>query len=177
MLIRRFADWTTKVLDSLMLLERLADQGSVVLPDKSACGRRTSDKPPPLTSRTAEKRLIKGSLKVVPTIELQIVNDKAQIQLLNEYMERYHPFRYKRPFGNWLLYFLMTDDEPLGCLLMSGATKALHDRDRWIGWDIASRQRKLSWVINNSRYLIFSLDSNFMPGEPCFRSSRSRILR
>jgi len=144
-----------KVKNCLMLLERLAYQGSVVLPDKSARGRRNPDKPPPLTYRTAERRLLKGSLKELSPIELQLVTDKVQIQLWNEYMERYHPLRYKRPFGNWLRYFLMTDDEPLGCLLISGAAKALHDRDCWIGWDVAHRQRNLSWVINNSRYLIF----------------------
>lgn len=145
----------SKVKNCLLLLERLADQGLVDLPDKSARGRLTSDKPPPLTHRTAERQLIKCPLKEIAPIELQLVNEKAQIQLCNEYMERYHPLRYKRPFGNWLRYFLLADGEPLGCLLLSGAAKTLHDRDRWIGWDVAHRRRNLSWVINNSRYLIF----------------------
>jgi len=38
---------------------------------------------------------------------------------------------------------------------MCGAAKALHHRDHWIGWSVAERRRNLSWVINNSRYLIF----------------------
>lgn len=145
----------SKVKNCLTLLERLADQGLVVLPDKSPRGRLSPDKPPPLTDRTVERRPIKCPLKALAPIELQRVNDQKQIQLWNEYMARYHPLRYKRPFGNWLRYFLMAEDEPLGCLLMSGAAKALHDRDRWVGWNIAHRRRNLSWVINNSRYLIF----------------------
>lgn len=145
----------SKVKNCLMLLERWADQGLVVLPDKSARGRLTPDKPPPLTQRTAQRRLITGPLKAFSPIELQLVNDKEQILLWNEYIERYHPLRYRRPFGNWLRYFVLTDDEPLGCLLVSGAAKALHHRDSWIGWSVAERRRNLPWVINNSRYLIF----------------------
>jgi hypothetical protein len=49
----------------------------------------------------------------------------------------------------------LADGEPLGCLLIGGAAKTIHDRDRWIGWDVAHRRHNLSWVINNSRYLIF----------------------
>ena len=144
-----------KVKNCLMLMERLADQGLVNLPDKSARGRLTPDKPPPLTHRTAERRLMHCPLKEITPVELQLVTDQQQIQLWNEYMERYHPLKYKRPFGNWLRYFLLTDGEPLGGLLIGGAAKTIHDRDRWIGWDVAHRRYNLSWVINNSRYLIF----------------------
>ena len=48
----------SKAKNCLMLLECLADQRLVDLPDKSARGRLTSDKPPFLTHRTAKRRLI-----------------------------------------------------------------------------------------------------------------------
>ncbi len=40
--------------------------------------------------------------------------------------------------------------------MLSGASRALAPRDRWIGWP-PPQQRKanLSWIVNNSRYLIF----------------------
>ena len=144
-----------KVKNCLMLMERLADQGLVNLPDKSARGRLTPDKPPSLTQRTTQRSLINCPLKEIDPIELQLVTDKQRIQLWNEYMERYHPLKYKRPFGNWLRYFLLANGEPLGCLLIGGAAKTIHYRDRWIGWDVSHRRHNLSWVINNSRYLIF----------------------
>lgn len=145
----------SKVGNCRVLLERLADQDLVVLPAKTARGRLTADKPPPLTQRTAQRELITGPLKMFFPITLQVVSDKDQIQLWNEYVERYHPLKYKRPFGNWLRYFLLADNELLGCLLVSGAAKALRHRDRWIGWQVSQRRRNLPWVINNSRYLIF----------------------
>ncbi len=144
-----------KAKSALVLLERLADQGLVVLPKKTYSSGRSPDKPPQLTQRTAPRSVITGPLKILPPIELQIVNDKEQIHLWNEYVERYHPLKYKRPFGNWLRYFLFAGNEPLGCLMISGAAKALQYRDQWIGWSTTQRQRNLSWVINQSRYLVF----------------------
>lgn len=144
-----------KVSNCLRLLERLADQGMIVLPQKGPSGRLTPDKRPKLTQRTAERPLIKGPLSAFAPVELQAVSDQAQNALWNEYVERYHPLGHRRPFGNWLRYFLSSDGELLGCLLIAGAAKALHHRDRWIGWSVAHRRRNLPWVINNSRYLIF----------------------
>ena len=44
----------SKVKGCLTLLERLAEQNLMVLPNKSSCGRLTSDKPPSLTQQTIE---------------------------------------------------------------------------------------------------------------------------
>lgn len=45
--------------------------------------------------------------------------------------------------GNWL-----------ALLLFSAAAKHLKHRDQWIGWTRAQRDRRLSLVVNNSRFLI-----------------------
>lgn len=45
--------------------------------------------------------------------------------------------------GNWL-----------ALLIFSAAAKHLKHRDNWIGWTRAQRDRRLSLVVNNSRYLI-----------------------
>ena len=73
--------------------------------------------------------MIKGSLKEFAPVELRILHDKEQIKLWNEYVQRYHPLKFRRPFGHWLRYYLMVNNELLGCLLISGAAKALHYRD------------------------------------------------
>jgi hypothetical protein len=43
----------------------------------------------------------------------------------------------------------------LGCLLFSGAAKAITPRDQWIGWSSNERLRNLGFVVNNNRFLIF----------------------
>jgi hypothetical protein len=47
-------------------------------------------------------------------------------------------------------------DALLGCLLFSGAAKAITPRDKWIGWSPNERLRNQGFVVNNSRFLIFS---------------------
>jgi hypothetical protein len=145
----------SKVKSCLTLLEHLAVQNLIVLPKKATCIRLSPDKPPQFTPRTEQKPLLEGSLKEYSPISLKILHDKESVLLWNEYVQRYHPLKYRRPFGNWLRYFLMSDNKPLGCLLISGAAKTLHHRDHWINWSVPQRRRNLSWVINNSRYLIF----------------------
>jgi len=156
-----------KVGGCLRLLERLNDESLLILPAKAPDGRLTADKPSPFTQRTIEKQLIKGSLKAFPPIELQVVHDKKDIQLWNEYVERYHPLRYKRPFGNWLRYFLSADDEFLGCLLFSGAAKALRQRslDRLERCTAAAQS-----IMGNQQQPLLdsSLGSDSKSGQPCF---------
>ncbi len=153
-------DWVSpsgglKTTGCLKLLQRLAEQKKLTLPEKLTFGRLTPDKPPPLTQETIEQPLITCSLKDLPPIKLQVLHDKKQLKLFNEYIQRYHPLKYKRPFGHWLRYFICLENEPLGCLLISGASKALYHRDQWISWRVEQRRKNLSWVINNSRYLLF----------------------
>ena len=84
-----------------------------------------------------------------------VVKGRKMITIEDAKVERYHPLQHKRPFGNWLRYFVCANGKHLGCLLISGAAKTLYHRDQWIGWSSSQRRCNLSWVINNSRYLIF----------------------
>ncbi len=70
-------------------------------------------------------------------------------------MDRYHYIGYKKPFGYRIRYFIRSGDTLLGCLLFSGAAKAIRCRDQWIGWTPEQRLQNLPWIINNSRFLIF----------------------
>jgi hypothetical protein len=88
-------------------------------------------------------------------VQLRWVSDRQDERLCNEYLERDHPLGYKKPFGYWARYFIASGDHRLGCILLSGAAKALTARDRWIGWSDRQRLANLPWVLNNSRYLIF----------------------
>lgn len=141
--------------NSLKLLEKLADQDLVVLPPKTNRGRLTPDKRPTLTQRTIEQQPQTGPLKEFYPIKLDALSEKSEVGLWNEYVERYHNLGYRRPFGNWLKYFISAEGERLGCILISGASKALYHRDNWISWSLAQRRHNLPWIINNSRYLIF----------------------
>lgn len=106
----------------------------------------------------AQHMPLKGSLNNVTPLDLRLVATKDQRQLWNGYVERYHYLGYKRPFGPHLRYFITSrklQGQYLGCILFAPATWALKSRDEWIGWTEADRKKRLSLVINNSRFLIF----------------------
>jgi len=140
----------------MKLLEKLECKGLIRLPAKQEQYRRNqSQKPISLTSRTDRRSDITGNLKGIGQVSVEVVGDKESTGLWNEYVSRYHYLGYKQPFGYFLRYFVESEQGLLGCLLFAGAAKALRVRDRWIGWAKDHRLSNLTWVINNSRFLIF----------------------
>lgn len=149
------ATGSPKVDACLKLLDKLESRGVLSLPTRhavSAVNRRR----PEATTRTLPRAPIECELKELGTIRLEVVRDKEEARLWDEFVERYHYLGYKQPFGCFARYFVQSDQHGrLGCLLFSGAAKALRARDRWIGWSERSRLRNLGWVVNNTRFLIF----------------------
>jgi hypothetical protein len=81
---------------------------------------------------------------------------KEGIRLWNQYVDRYHPLGYKRPFGAHQRYFIVGKrQQRLGCLLFASSSWALAERDLWIGWTERDRAQRLNWVVTNTRFLIF----------------------
>jgi hypothetical protein len=149
------ATGSRKVDACMKLLGKLEARGVLELPSKRG---QPKGRPAVIsfTGRTEPHGAIVGRLRDVEPVGLQIVGDKEATGLWNEYVFRYHSLGYKKPFGCCLRYFIQSSQGVLGCALFSGAAKALRARDRWIGWTEQQRLRNLAWVINNSRFLIFS---------------------
>jgi len=128
--------------------------GLICLPaprGRGATGRRSARQ----KTIHIEPHPIENLLKNVAPVYVTPISEKEDRHLWNEYVERYHPLSYKHPFGYHLRYFIHTNEQHLGCILISGASRAIASRDHWIGWSPNQRQSNLSWIVNNSRYLIF----------------------
>jgi hypothetical protein len=140
------------------LLARMEEAGELRLPslqkDKSHPGPR-SFAAKCASARTDPPAPFARSLSELEAVRLRLVSDRQDEGLWNEYVDRYHPLGYKKPFGYWARYFIESGGHGLGCILLSGAAKALTARDRWIGWNDQQRLKNLPWVLSNSRYLIF----------------------
>lgn len=149
------ASGTNKIDASLKLLKKLERQGVLQLPDKRPVSKSAVKKKIILTEETAPKMRISCKLADLGPIKLEIITDKKADTLWKEYLTRYHYLGYLKPFGYTLRYFIESKRGRLGCVLFSGAAKAMGARDRWIGWTSKQRLRNLAWVINNSRLLIF----------------------
>jgi len=152
-------EWVTasganKVQACLKLLEKLANEGMVHLPEKGAV-RGPSGKVE-LTNRTKEPGVeVVGRLGDLGDVWLEAAMSREDKALWNEYVERYHYLGYKKPFGFRRRYFIDSGQGRLGCVLLAGAAKALTVRDTWIGWDEVHRLQNLPWVVNNARFLLF----------------------
>ncbi|MQY76276.1 MAG: DUF4338 domain-containing protein [Spirochaeta sp.] len=142
----------------LKLLRKFEAGGVVKLPQKQKNKVRMIQRYTrqiAVSPRTDPRLKITGTVKKLGRVWLEVVREKPGQELWNEYVFRYHGLSYKRPFGYWMRYFISCERGKLGCVLFSGAAKALGVRDRWIGWSDGQRLKNLAWVINNSRYLIF----------------------
>lgn len=136
------------------LLFQMEEQDLIQLPQKR-CPGAVSRPPPTKTSQTDPREVLDVSLKDITPVHVEpVISDKKR-HLWNEYIERYHPLGYKHPFGYAIRYFVRANSQYLGCIMLSGASRALAPRDCWIGWTPKQRKTNLSWIVNNSRYLIF----------------------
>jgi hypothetical protein len=149
------ASGSNKVDACLKLLKTLEARGLIQLPAKAdvSCSPR---KKPPVNNRLAlTQEPVEGKLAEIGPINVRVVIDKEETAIFNEYLRRYHYLGYKRPFGCFLRYFVEGPGSILGCILFSGAAKALKSRDQWIGWSTNERSRNQGFVVNNGRFLIF----------------------
>jgi hypothetical protein len=106
--------------------------------------------------RTQPQAEMSGPIADLEPIMVQPVRGKEAIDWWNEYVERYHPLGYKRPFGAHQRYFIVSGSGmQLGCMLFSASAWALAQRDAWIGWSQRDREQRLNWVVNQTRFLIF----------------------
>ena len=135
-------------------LRRLQALGLLNLPTRQPAKRPETEIVP--GSKTDPEEEIVGTMRDIAPLRLEPVFGKQAIGLWNEYVARYHPLGYRRPFGAHQRYFAIGRGERrLGCLLFAAAAWALVERDRWIGWSQQDRERRLNWVVANTRFVLF----------------------
>ena len=117
------------------------------------------------------RRTCFGSLPIpvdlIPLIGLEVRDPEADLQKVRVrpihpderlgwrvYMERYHPLGDRPMVGEHLLYAAFMDDELVALLGWAAAAFRAPLRETWVGWDEASKRRRLHLVTNNIRFLI-----------------------
>jgi hypothetical protein len=150
------AQGTLKGREAREFLETLAARGLLALPAKRAgrpVGARTAV---PVTAQGDPGLPRRGPLAALGPIALEGVQTPAQHALFRELVGRYHYQGHAVPFGASLRYLVVAGVPPqvVGCLQFSSPAWRLAVRDRWIGWDEATRQRHLPRVVSNSRFLL-----------------------
>jgi len=131
---------------------RMAEDGLITLPPPRC-------KPPQrqkicFTEQTAPQSAIVRPVHELAPIRFCSVITRDQSRLWNEYIHRYHYLGHKPLPGAQLRYFVTIDQQIVAALGFGAAAWQTAPRDQFIGWSHEQRQKNLSLVVNNARFLI-----------------------
>ncbi len=101
-----------------------------------------------------QKSKLTGSVDKLSGLSLQMVENAQDSQVFNALVQKYHYLGYRPLPGAQIRYLIRCDKGTIGTISFGGAAWKTAARDNWIGWDAGSRERHLSGVINNTRFLI-----------------------
>lgn len=106
------------------------------------------------------KKLSSGHGLGTPPINLKqvrvvLLTDPEERRRCQRLLRKHHYLGGLKAVGEQMWYAAVdVEGKWLAVLLFSAAAKHLKHRDHWIGWTRAQRDRRLSLVANNSRFLI-----------------------
>jgi hypothetical protein len=88
-------------------------------------------------------------------IQIQPLVEPSDQRRLQSLLQKHHYLGRVKPVGERMLYAALDrSGRWVAVLVFCAAAKHLKHRDDWIGWTRAQRDRRLSLVANNSRFLI-----------------------
>ena len=101
-----------------------------------------------------DQRPIEGQLSGLGPLEFRQVRRTPWESLFNSLIEHYHYLGYCQPVGEHLKYLVLSGDRPVACLAWGSAPRHIGSRDRFIGWTKQQREKNLSLIACNTRFLI-----------------------
>lgn len=108
---------------------------------------RQKAKLPQLSVLTTKLRNLTG-------LRLDRVRTRKESAYWNSLIDKYHYLGYKPVPGAQVRYLIYWDGGSLGAIGFSASAWKVRVREEWIGWDIATREKGLRLIVNNSRFLI-----------------------
>ena len=141
------------------LLLKLAGRGWIQLPARRQIpNNRMARKPVAAPVPGPAVRPVRRALGELQPLAVQEVSGAEQAgprARFAELLQQHHYLGHRGAVGENLQY-LVSDrqGQPLACLLFGAAAWHCRARDQHLGWDAPTRQRRLGYVANNTRFLI-----------------------
>lgn len=137
------------------LLLKLERAGYVQLPARrgpSPNGRRNRLLPPV----APETEPIRGALRDLRPLSVTVAAPGSEdAWLFNGLLAQYHYLGHRNTVGENLRYLVRDrHGRPVACALFGSAAWKCADRDTFVGWDRATRERNLQRLTNNTRFLV-----------------------
>ena len=147
-------DGRLKDMSCRVAMLRMQDDGLLRLPPP----RNGNNNGKPYLRRTLQAepgpQILVASPREIGELQLQLVTDRHDSHLHNEYIDRYHYLGYQPLPGAQLRYFVRAAGRIVALLGFGAAAWKTQPRDLFIGWTAEQRQRRLRLVTNNARFLI-----------------------
>jgi len=90
----------------------------------------------------------------LPPVELKMVRNTKLEPLYNSLIQEHHYLSYRQIVGNHLKYVAFVGNRPVACLSWGSAAWSVKSRDAFIGWDKKTKEQRLHFVANNTRFLV-----------------------
>ncbi len=118
--------------------------------------QREPQKPRRLNNPVPPAKGVPERLNMIKELELIEVrsNDDELFRIWNELMLSEHPLHDCRLVGRQIRYLIKSEHGWLGGLGFGSCVLRMTMRDKWIGWDVATRKRYQERVISMRRFLI-----------------------
>jgi hypothetical protein len=161
--LARLWDWRSasgqlKDMAARSLLLKLEQRGRIALPTRRrASPNRMRHKRRPDLAVPPSQEPLRTALSALRPLSLSEVSAGAAAErsLFEALLQRYHYLSHRGPVGENLQYLVRERaGRPVACLLFGAAAWQCADRDRYLGWDGATRAASLHLIANNARFLI-----------------------
>ena len=154
----RNAQGCRKDMAARTLLLKLERAGHIRLPPRrgpSPNGRRNRSVVPVAPPAAP----IRGALRDLRPLVVSVVapgsQDPAEAGRFNGLLAHYHYLGHRNTVGENLRYLVRDrQGRPVACVLFGSAAWKCADRDAFLGWDRAARERNLQGLTNNTRFLV-----------------------
>jgi len=135
------------------LLRHLDRQGLIALPPPQTKRRRAGRTRSPLSEHPLPVYPFPMQEGDLDTLVLREISREEWLgwEIL---IDRFHYLRHRKIVGEHLRYAAYLDGQIVACLAWASAALRCPARDRFIGWDDATRKQRLPSVVNNTRFLI-----------------------
>lgn len=138
--------------DLLLRLERL---GLIELPPRQKQKNNYKIIPPlPAAFEAHTAAPVTGRVEAFGELRLEMVRGHKHEALWDALVARYHYLGCRTIVGGYLKYLAYLDEHLVACLGWGSAAWKVGSRDHFIGWSAEQRQRNLSGLANNVRFLI-----------------------
>jgi hypothetical protein len=109
-------------------------------------------------------------------VRVVLVSGRTERRRFQRLLEKHHYLGGLQAVGEQLYYVAVDARQHwVALLLFCAAAKHLKHRDQWIGWTRAQRDRRLSLVVNNSRFLLLPARSVPNLGSHVLRLTLDRL--